>query len=132
MALGVEAVFGVMNGVADAGGYDGKWSVTLVWPKSPDGALPFAWEFTANVTDATLHGEFGTAGSPGWMAPDGNIQPNGAANLKAHGSNRHSAHNLKNGARGMPTCIRGPRIRWLGMVAAVGTAPRVSRFTFTG
>lgn len=88
--------------IADPAGFGGKWEVTLVCPKSPDSALPFTWAFPAAVTHAMLHGEYGTPRGPGWMALDGNIQPNGDASLKTHALTGRSAYNLENTSRGVP------------------------------
>ena len=41
------------------GRFDGRWGVILVCPRAPDGALPWTFEFTADVKEAILHGEHG-------------------------------------------------------------------------
>jgi hypothetical protein len=78
----------------DAGRFDGTWDVTLVCPKASDGALPFTFEFTADVKGAMLHGVRGLAGQPGWLSLDGPIQPDGAANLLAHGLTGNPKYNI--------------------------------------
>jgi hypothetical protein len=128
------AIFGIANLAAveaRAAGFDGKWDVTLVCPKSPDGALPFTFEFSADVTNSSLHGEYGTPGSPGWMALDGSIQPDGSASLKAHGLTGHSAYNVSNTARGVP--YMHPVIAHFEGSQGTGrwAAARVCNFTFT-
>jgi hypothetical protein len=103
IALTMLAAFCIASrAMADATSFDGKWDVTLVGPKSPDGALPLSYEFTTDVTNSMLHGEHGTPGSPGWTALDGTIQPNGDASRKAHRLTGRAAYNLQNGARGVP------------------------------
>ena len=82
--------------------FDGRWGVILVCPKAPDGALPFTNEFTADVKEAMLHGEYGLAGQPNWMSLDGRIQPDGAANLEARGLTGDSSYAINHTARGVP------------------------------
>ena len=65
----------------DAGRFDGRWEVTLVCLKADDGALPFRFEFAAEVKDSVLHGVHGTDGQPGWMMLDGRIGTDGTADL---------------------------------------------------
>jgi len=49
----------------DVSPFDGRWAVTLTCPRSPDGALPFRFDFPAEVKSSALHGENGVAGQPG-------------------------------------------------------------------
>jgi hypothetical protein len=125
------AIMSAGGGRASAGQFDGQWSVTLVCPKSPDGALPFTFEFSADVKDGVLHGERGQSGSPGFMSLDGNIQHNGDADLKAHGLTGHSEYNIDKTARGVPYS----HAVTAHFDAAQGTGqwvtPRVCKFTFT-
>jgi hypothetical protein len=132
IALAMLATLCVANLVAaDTAGFDDKWYVTLVCSKSADGALPFTWEFTADVTNAMMHGEYGTPESPGWMALDGNIQPSGDATLKAHGLTGRSAYNLKNTVRGLP--YMHPVTAHFDGSHGTGSwaATRICNFTFT-
>ena len=75
----------VWSATPDTSRFDGRWGVILVCPKAPGGALPWTFEFTADVKDAMLHGERGLTSQPGWLSLDRRIQPDGAANLEAHG-----------------------------------------------
>ncbi len=132
IALGIFAIFCVASrAIAGSAGFDGKWDVLLVCPKSADGALPFTFEFPAEVKNAVLHGEYGTPGSPGWLALDGSIQPNGNAIMKTHGLTGHSAYNLNNTARGVP--YMHPVTAHFDGSHGTGTwtAPRICNFTFT-
>lgn len=79
---------------SDPGRFDGKWRVTLACPTAPDGALPFTYIFTADIKDATLHGENGVPGHFGWMSLDGRIRSDGAAALDVHGLSGRSDYNL--------------------------------------
>jgi hypothetical protein len=132
IVLGMAAVLFVANyAAADAAGFEGKWDVLLVCPKSGDGALPFTFEFPAAVKDDVLHGEYGTPGNPGWLPLDGNIQPNGDAIMKAHRLTGHSAYNLNNTACGVP--YMHPVTAHFDGSQGRGTwaAPRTCDFTFT-
>jgi len=82
--------------------FDGRWDVILACPKAPDGALPFTFEFPADVKDAMLHGEYGLAGQSGWLSLDGRIRPDGAANLEAHGLTGQSNYNINHTAQSVP------------------------------
>jgi hypothetical protein len=79
---------------ADASRFDGRWAVTLVCPKAPDGALPYTFEFMAEVKDGRLHGERGIEGQPAWLSLDGRIEPNGDARLDANGITGRRPYNL--------------------------------------
>ena len=87
---------------SDPGRFDGKWGVTLVCPKAPDGALAFTYVFTADIKDAMLHGENGLAGHSGWMSLDGRIPSDGATTLEAQGLTSHSDYNLNYAKTGVP------------------------------
>jgi hypothetical protein len=93
-AFGLSALLCAASASAqDAGRFDGKWDVSLACPSAPDGALPFTFNFTADVKNALLHGENGVAGRPGWMSLDGLINADGTASLDAHGLTGHSQFN---------------------------------------
>jgi hypothetical protein len=96
------AVCTMSAGAADVGAFDGRWDVTLSCPRSSDGALPFAWEFMADVKDSALHGEHGTKGQPQWLALDGKIGPEGVADLMAHGVTGASAYTVNHTGEGVP------------------------------
>jgi len=86
----------------DSGPFDGRWDVTLICPRSADGALPFAWEFGAEVKHSALYGVHGTEGQPGWMVLDGTIGANGRADLTAHGLTGLTDYNLNHTEQGAP------------------------------
>jgi hypothetical protein len=69
-----------------AGAFDGTWNVILVCGNDPkSGAHGYRYDFTAQVTNSTLHGEHGDRGHPGWLAIDGTINGDGTAYLSAVG-----------------------------------------------
>lgn len=101
VGLFLLAPFAAAATAPDAGRFDGLWGVTLVCPKAPDGALPFHFEFTANVRQSVLHGERGLAGRPGWLSLDGRIAPDGAASLEATGLTGQFQYNLNSTESGV-------------------------------
>ena len=122
----------VVGGVAtaDTGLYDGAWSVTLDCPRSDDGALPFSYAFNAEVKDGVLHGEHGQTGEPGWLALDGRIQPDGAADLDARGITGVAAYDVEGATRGVP--YRHPVTAHFAATHGAGTwtTTRVCTFSF--
>jgi hypothetical protein len=64
--------------------FDGIWTTILSCPNS-NGALGYSYQFAASVKDGVLHGEKGEKGQPGWMQLDGQIMPEGSANLYVQG-----------------------------------------------
>ena len=86
----------------EAGRFDGRWGVILACPKAPDGALPWTFQFTADVKDAMLHGQHGLPGQPGWLSLDGRIQPDGTANLNARGLTGSAHYNVNQTMDGVP------------------------------
>jgi len=67
-----------------AAAFDGTWSTVVSCALAP-GAVPYSYEFTSTVANGVLHGERGVKGTPGWLQLDGHIQPDGAADIAAHG-----------------------------------------------
>jgi hypothetical protein len=64
--------------------FDGEWS-TVVTCAPAVGALPYTYHFTSTVKDNVLHGERGVKGAPGWLSLDGQIMPDGSADIRARG-----------------------------------------------
>jgi DNA-binding SARP family transcriptional activator len=64
--------------------FDGDWSVQLICPPE-NTAEGYSYHFPAQVKDGVLHGERGTAGTPGWYTIDGPIRADGTATLNARG-----------------------------------------------
>ncbi len=67
--------------------FDGNWSVTLDAKafKNPDGrnGLPYVRQFPATVKGGVFHGEIGKRGKPEWFELNGEIGPDGKAELTA-------------------------------------------------
>jgi hypothetical protein len=64
--------------------FDGTWETTVSCSNT-EGALGYSFQFTSTVKDGVLHGEKGTAGKPGWLQLQGNVQPDGTAKIHAKG-----------------------------------------------
>jgi len=111
--------------------FDGTWNVTLACPEASDGTLPFTWVFTADVKDGVLHGERGRAGEPASMSLDGPIQPDGTANLHAHGltgDQNHAIHHVRPSTQfEHPVTARFDAARGTGHWQAI----RICNFTFS-
>jgi hypothetical protein len=64
--------------------FDGEWTTVIACAPAV-GALPYTYHFTSIVKDSVLHGERGAKGLPGWLALDGQIMPDGSADIRARG-----------------------------------------------
>jgi hypothetical protein len=64
--------------------FDGNWNTKLTCPAkgSTEG---YTWQFVSVVKASNLHGERGTAGEPGYLQIDGQINADGSAKLAATG-----------------------------------------------
>jgi hypothetical protein len=64
--------------------FDGNWNTRLTCPAkgSTEG---YTWQFVSVVKGNNLHGEHGTAGEPGYLQIDGQINADGTARLTANG-----------------------------------------------
>jgi hypothetical protein len=69
----------------DARRFDGTWSVRLVCPTAPDGALGYTFVFPVTVSGGHLHGQRGTPGQPSSVTYDGTVRPDGRATIAASG-----------------------------------------------
>ncbi len=64
--------------------FDGEWT-TVITCAPAVGALPYTYHFTSTVRNNVLHGERGARGVPGWLSLDGQIMPDGSADIRARG-----------------------------------------------
>ncbi len=85
-----------------AGSFDGTWNVRVDCPKGADGTLGYSNQFVVQVKDGFLRGERLTEGTPGWLMLQGNIQPDGIANLVAKGLTAEPKFTLKGLPKGTP------------------------------
>ena len=65
--------------------FDGVWNVNMNCPTASDGAFGYSHQFTVQVVDSVLRGEFGKSGSAGWVSLEGSIPPSGKTTLLAKG-----------------------------------------------
>lgn len=93
---------------ADAGRFDGAWDVTLSCSavEGSGSAKGYIYRFPAQVKDGVLHGRHGAEGSPGWVALDGAIRPDGAAGLEARGLSGDPDYALGHVAKSTPYAYR--------------------------
>ncbi len=87
VTLAICVVFTFLSsayGADDAARFDGTWETTVSCSNT-EGALGYSFQFTSTVKDGVLHGEKGTAGKPGWLQLQGNVQPDGTAKIYAKG-----------------------------------------------
>ncbi len=87
---------------AGTGRFDGTWNVSVDCPKGADGTLGYSNEFVVQVKDGYLRGERLTEGTPSWLLLQGNIQPDGIANLVAKGLTADPKFTLKGLPKGTP------------------------------
>jgi hypothetical protein len=87
--------------IAQTTAFDGKWDVTLSCPRSLDGAMPYSFDFPADVQNGVIHGDHGMSGQPGSLELDGTIDTDGTAKMKAHGLTGHSRYNLGHSEKGV-------------------------------
>jgi hypothetical protein len=88
VAAGLVVAFMLVSVPASAqasGPFDGSWTVTVSCPPDPGGARGYNLIFDAQVSNGTLRGLYGTEGRAPWLRLEGQVQPNGAAALFAHG-----------------------------------------------
>jgi hypothetical protein len=82
--------------------FDGRWSVALRCPPSPDGARPFSWRFSSVVKDGILQANHGMPGRPAYLSLHGGIDPSGKADLVAEGVTGMAGYNVHGASAGIP------------------------------
>jgi hypothetical protein len=80
----LSVVLGTAPAYADENRFDGVWDTVLSCTNS-NGASGYSFEFDSIVKSGALHGEKGVKDQPGWLQLDGNISPDGSANLYVKG-----------------------------------------------
>jgi hypothetical protein len=79
--------------------FDGSWLTTLSCPAA-GGAFGFSNQFIGRVKEGVYHGSYGTAGQPGSLMLDGEIHPDGKADMYATGLVGASAYAVGNLSKG--------------------------------
>ena len=116
---------------ARAAAFDGTWSVLQVCETTSEGARGYTWRYDAEVRNNHVVGQFRTPGQSPSMTLEGQIQPDGAATLQAHGISGDAEHNVKFAQAQTPISFRvaakfeGTR----GSGSRLGS--RACKFTFT-
>lgn len=90
-ALALSALCAGPPAARAASPFDGTWSVAISCGNHLKGQ-EYDLNFGAVVKDGHLHGEYGTARTPGWLALDGQIAPDGRAPLLAEGLVGHARY----------------------------------------
>jgi hypothetical protein len=85
-----------------SGPFDGSWSVIVACAQTPDGAKPYRWNFTAQVRDGSLLGQYNQPGSIPSGTLSGQIQPNGNAHLTMTGLTGDPDYSLSRVHAGTP------------------------------
>jgi hypothetical protein len=65
--------------------FDGTWNVVVACLNAADGARGYTWQFTVEVRNGALAGNYSTAGSVPSGTLTGQIHPDGSALLNMHG-----------------------------------------------
>jgi hypothetical protein len=82
-------------GSAHAAPFDGTWSVLQVCETTSEGARGYTWRYDAEVKNGHFVGQYRTKGQSPSMTLEGQIQPDGTANLQAQGISGDAEHNVK-------------------------------------
>ncbi len=82
-------------GNAHAATFDGTWSVLQVCDATEEGARGYTWRYDAVVKDGHLVGHYRNNGQSPSLTLEGQIQPDGAATLRAEGISAGSDYNVK-------------------------------------
>jgi hypothetical protein len=104
LAAVLTACLGPVLGAKAAGpGFDGTWTVKHNCKRAPDGALPFAYDYTATVNGGSLDGQY-TAPGPngGHFHISGEIKPDGTGNLKMDGLTGLTEYTVGHVGQGVP------------------------------
>ena len=65
--------------------FDGTWNVVVSCTQAPDGARGYRWQFTAQVRDGSLVGQYNQPGNIPSGTLRGQIEPTGVAHLTMQG-----------------------------------------------
>jgi hypothetical protein len=104
----VLTVLGLSFNVQAAGqGFDGTWTVKHECKKAPDGALPFAYNYIANVSAGSMDGQYTVPGvNGGTFHIHGPINPDGTGNLTMNGVTGQTEYNVGHLSPGVPFSYR--------------------------
>jgi hypothetical protein len=83
------------------GRFDGVWNTVLACAAA-GGAQPYSYQFSTTVKGGVLHGERGVRDAPGWLQLDGNVRPDGSAEITARGVVGSASVALGNRPSGTP------------------------------
>ena len=72
------------SGGQAAGRFDGNWLTTVTCPAKGN-TQGYKLKLPSTIKESNFRGEYGTAGTPGYLLVEGKIGHNGAAKLAANG-----------------------------------------------
>jgi hypothetical protein len=82
--------------------FDGAWSVVVACSQAPDGAKAYRWQFTAQVRDGSLLGQYNHPGSIPSGTLRGQIEPTGLAHMTIEGLTGDPDYSLSRVHAGSP------------------------------
>lgn len=113
--------------------FDGIWNVRISCPSNTEesGAKGYSYNFTAKIENGFLAGSHGEQGSAGSLMIEGQISPDGNAELKARGRTGNPDYAVKKPSTGSPYSYNIKS--QFEQKSGIGTRleARVCNFTFT-
>jgi hypothetical protein len=90
------------SGEVSARQFDGTWNVIIDCAQASDGALAYKWNFTAEIRNGSLLGQYHDAGTDSSGTLSGRVQSNGDAVLRMIGKTGVPAYNVARVRSGTP------------------------------
>ena len=84
------------------GPFDGSWTVVVACAQAPDGAKAYRWQFTAQVRDGSLLGQYNKPGNIPSGTLRGQVGPAGVAHLTMEGLTGDPDYSLSRVHAGSP------------------------------
>jgi hypothetical protein len=109
LLLYAQVVGAAQQPSSDVARFNGTWGVTLTCADYKDagrGAKGYVYRFLAQVKDGALNGEHGQENTSGWVKYEGQIQPDGSAEIQAHGITGSPQTAVGQVAKGTPYSYR--------------------------
>lgn len=96
------------SGIAQqpASRFDGIWDATISCGNLDDGIRGYTYKFVAEVKDGVLRAQHRAPDSPGSLRVEGNIPPDGVAELNAFGRTGNPDYAVKRPSEGSPYTFR--------------------------
>ena len=114
-----------------AASFDGTWSVLQVCETTSEGARGYTWRYDAAVKNGRFLGQYRNKGQVPSMTLEGQIQPDGTANLRASGISGDAEHNVKFAPPQTPISFRVSAKFEGSKGSGLRLDARVCKFTFS-